>query len=247
MSVKTIQTILQKHGLYSGKIDGIYGPLTLKGIVSYMSEKEGVRVPYRPTPSSGSKALNNTEAKRLFGSFKYHPFPGKSGQSVSITDGWDKDNIVTVYIPELAGVDLYSLGNKDKASGNIRCHKLVKNQFVYAFTTIRDLGLQDRILTYSGAYTARYIKVVNTASVVTSLSNHCFGTAIDLNAQWNQLGKPDASAGSVGCVWELVPIFEAFGFYWGGWFNSKDGMHFEAFKVMSDKECAEAYNKLTNI
>jgi len=53
------------------------------------------------------------------------------------------------------------------------------------------------------------------------LSYHAWGTAIDVNAAWNGLGKtPSLSAGFVKC-------FTDNGFIWGGNFARKDGMHFQ--------------------
>jgi hypothetical protein len=61
-----------------------------------------------------------------------------------------------------------------------------------------------------------------------SLSNHAFGTAFDINADQNPLGHQPALPGEPGCVFELVPIAHKFGFYWGGHFKDRrDGMHFE--------------------
>ncbi len=54
------------------------------------------------------------------------------------------------------------------------------------------------------------------------LSNHSFGTAIDINSPENDFGSK---------VWdmppEIVKIFLAHGFAWGGFFQTKDAMHFE--------------------
>ncbi|MBP0575977.1 M15 family metallopeptidase [Mycobacterium tuberculosis] len=39
--------------------------------------------------------------------------------------------------------------------------------------------------------------------------------------------------GAKGCVRELVPIANRFGFYWGGHFSTRaDGMHFEVAKLL---------------
>jgi D-alanyl-D-alanine carboxypeptidase len=62
---------------------------------------------------------------------------------------------------------------------------------------------------------------------VKDLSNHSWGTAIDLNATWNGRGAIPAMMGDRGCIRELVAVAHANGFYWGGHFTTKDGMHFE--------------------
>jgi len=64
------------------------------------------------------------------------------------------------------------------------------------------------------------------------LSNHAWYTAFDINYRWNMLGETPADIGEKGSVKELVPIAHDFGFYWGGHFRRRDGMHFEAAKVL---------------
>ena len=65
----------------------------------------------------------------------------------------------------------------------------------------------------------------------TILSNHSFGTAFDINVPWNLLGSVPALVGQKGSVRELVPIANQNGFYWGGHFPRKDGMHFSIAKL----------------
>ena len=45
------------------------------------------------------------------------------------------------------------------------------------------------------------------------------------------LGTTPALVGRKGSVRELVEIANANGFYWGGHFTRKDGMHFEVAQV----------------
>jgi hypothetical protein len=72
----------------------------------------------------------------------------------------------------------------------------------------------------------------------TTLSNHSFATAFDINAAWNGLNCTPAQLGEQGCVRELVEIAVQHGFYWLGWAGSsltpkgRDGMHFEVYKLL---------------
>ncbi len=88
-------------------------------------------------------------------------------------------------------------------------------------------GLLPLIKTYEGAYVPRLIR-----GSTRSLSNHAYGTAFDINYQWNQLGKTPAKPGTTGSVWELVPLAHEHGFFWGGFFGRGDGMHFEVCKIL---------------
>jgi hypothetical protein len=48
------------------------------------------------------------------------------------------------------------------------------------------------------------------------------------NAAFNPLGADPATFGEKGCLYELVPIANNHGFFWGGHFRRrKDGVHFE--------------------
>jgi hypothetical protein len=76
------------------------------------------------------------------------------------------------------------------------------------------------------------------------LSNHAFGSAFDINAGQNGLGRIPAAVGAYGSVRELVPIAHRFGFYWGGHFSRADGMHFEVAKLLTAEEVA---NTLTSL
>src|SRR5512133_3895662 len=68
---------------------------------------------------------------------------------------------------------------------------------------------------------------VRVAAGCTILSNYAWGTAFDINVAWNRLGTVPALRGERGSVRELVPLANAHGFYWGGHFSRRDGMHFE--------------------
>ena len=66
----------------------------------------------------------------------------------------------------------------------------------------------------------------------TTLSNYAWGTAFDINVPWNARGTVPALCGEKGSVRELVAIANEHGFYWGGHFSRRDGMHFEVARVL---------------
>lgn len=95
------------------------------------------------------------------------------------------------------------------------------------FNEIEKQKMLSLLISYGGSYNARLIRGSKTA-----LSNHCFGTAFDINMQWNQLDAEPIALGLKGSIRELVPLAHEYGFYWGGHFSRKDGMHFEIAQLL---------------
>jgi len=154
-----------------------------------------------------------------------------SGDDIRITDGWESQNIRMVPIPQLAGITLDTFGGSKKASGRMQFNKRGADQLVALWKAWDDAGLVGRIKTYSGSFVARYKR--DSVHKHENLSNHAYGTAFDINLQWNKLGKRPAALGALGSVRELVQLANAHGFYWGGHYdNRKDGMHFEVGKLL---------------
>ncbi len=135
---------------------------------------------------------------------------------VRALDDWPQRHLVDVTIPALARL----------GAPRVTLHRKAAPVFKACFAEIEARGLSDRIRTYNGAYVARR-KGWNPRR---TLSAHAFGIAIDMNAKWNGYGVAPAPIGADGSVRELVAIFNAWGFAWGGHFKPAkyfDGMHFE--------------------
>lgn len=237
--IRFAQFTLNRTG-HTLKEDGVYGPKTEAALAQAYLKVLGLPSTPEPTPapppipnSAPTKSdvdttaqflsMSKAERESIFGKYEYR---ANADGTIQITDGWEKENIVSVAIPQLQGKPLYSLGGSP-FHGSIRVHRLVAGQFKAFFAEIERRGLVDRILTFDGAFYARMIR-----GSKTSLSNHAFGTAIDINAEWNGLGREPAEIGRLGCLLELVPIAHRFGLYWGGNFVRQDGMHFEVAKVL---------------
>lgn len=102
-------------------------------------------------------------------------------------------------------------------------------------------GVDKDILTYDGAFVARLKRGVEQPKDRASkaawgklLSNHSRGTAIDLNAKWNGMGKPGAAPGTEGSMHRIIECAREVrvgdlgivcGADWKG--KSIDPMHFE--------------------
>ena len=148
------------------------------------------------------------------------PQPGNP-EAIRITNGWGADKLVKLTIPQLIGIP------GANASGRVFFHNSGAEQLQGLWQAWEQRGLLPLVLGYAGAYNPRFVR--GSRSV---LSNHAFGTAFDINAAMNPLGAEPAPPTVRGCVWRLVPVAHEFGFYWGGHFSRRDGMHFELARLL---------------
>ena len=238
--VLMVQGMLHGHGITSIDLDGIFGPMTKAavilfqkehglvsdGIVGPKTEAELIKprieqhtafiVPPPPFPPMSAKTR-----ERIFGSFSYRA-KGNSAGEIEITDNWVANNISKFTIPQLIDVPMYTPNGKLKCKGIIHLHKKAGPAFQRFFDLVEDQNLTHLIRTFDGAFYPRFIR-----GSKTSLSNHSWGTALDINAYANGLGKKPAGMGEDGCLLPLVGLMHECGLYWGGHFSRQDGMHIE--------------------
>jgi len=209
--------------------DGVVGRQTLRKALARGFElieepapdNSGSNFPARP---SFSPLVSNAQRQAVFGSYAYvHAPTNANKERIRIVGSWEKDNIAAVPIPQLKKT---AIGKK--APATMRFHKLAAGQLQALWQAWEKAGLLDRILTYEGAFVPRFIR-----GSTKTLSNHAFGSAFDINYSWNKLNTQPALLGQKGCVRELVPIAHEHGFYWGGHFGRRDGMHFEVALLKS--------------
>jgi len=107
--------------------------------------------------------------------------------------------------------------------GAVTCNRLLFPQLRAALQEVVDTGLASAIHPdeYRGCYYPRFI------AGTTTLSNHSFGLALDLNVPGNQRG----TAGEIDRG--VVAIFERWGFTWGGRWSYTDPMHFELNAIVA--------------
>jgi hypothetical protein len=132
------------------------------------------------------------------------------GGHIAPEAAWVRDHITTEAVPIL---------------GAVTCNKLIFPQLKAALQEIHERGLDDKIHPdqYAGCYYPRFIAGTST------LSNHAFGLALDINAVENQRG-------TVGLIDRgVVQIFQKWGFTWGGDWRYTDPMHFEINTLVTPK------------
>lgn len=228
-SIEEIQALLQGEG---ASCDGERGPETdalFRELDDFPAEREfghPVSLAYGHLDGShGSEAmhppLSRSERETLFGGpFKWERRPERGNpENILILGEWEDRNIITVDIPQLRKVP----GNFSR----MRWNKRGVEQLKALWAAWEKAGLLDLVLSYEGSFVPRTIR-----GSTTSLSNHAYGTAFDINYHWNQLGATPAAEGEEGDVHPLVPLAHEHGFYWGGNFARLDGMHFELCTIL---------------
>ena len=182
-----------------------------------LNDQQRNSLPFKPAFSP----LSNAAVKKHFGvlQFVHDPVPDNR-ENITIINDFESKNIIFVHIPQLSVIT-------SGGETGMLFHRKAAKQLIAFFSLIEDKGLLHKVLTFNGSYVPRLVR-----NSKNRLSNHSFGIAFDINAQWNSLGCTPAALGEKGSVRELVPLAHRCGFYWGGHFSRKDGMHFEIAQIV---------------
>jgi hypothetical protein len=138
------------------------------------------------------------------GSYSYSVL---GGGRIAPQPGWVSSHISTQDMPII---------------GSMTCNTQMFPQLRAALDEIVGQGLASAIhpSQYGGCYVPRFI------AGTTTLSNHAFGLAFDVNV-------PENLRGTVGQIdRQVVSIFEKWGFTWGGTWHFTDPMHFELNRIV---------------
>ncbi len=143
----------------------------------------------------------------VVGTFNYTVL---GGGRIAPDPSWVQNNIATEAVPIL---------------GTVTCHRAIFPQLRAALEDIVSRGLADEIHPgeYAGCYYPRFI------AGSTTLSNHSFGLALDLNVPGNQRGTVGEMDRGV------VSVFKEWGFAWGGDWSYTDPMHFEMAQLVDPR------------
>jgi hypothetical protein len=246
--VERWQYFLRGAGLYWGAVDGEFGEATKSAtemfqrrhglrddaVVGNRTLGEAMRVGFRLLADNPAEAdsldwppkpafppLGEAGRAAAFGEYPYRSEPTPDNpEAIRILSDWVHENIVTITLPELAGV------RGAHPAGRAPFHRLVAPRVTELFRRWGEAGLARQILGFGGSFVPRFIRGSRK-----TLSQHAHGSAFDINVDWNPLGQQPARRGLRGSVRELVPIANELGFYWGGHFARNDGMHFEVAQL----------------
>jgi hypothetical protein len=184
---------------------GIHTPLSIRKpiqrIVGHRASVQRMDVAARLglDPSTPQNAVVVGTAADAVGSYTYTVL---GGGRIAPDQGWVSSHISTETMPII---------------GSMTCNSLMFPQLRAALLEIvaRGLGPAIHPEQYGGCYVPRFI------AGTTTLSNHAFGLAFDLNV-------PENERGTVGRIdRRVVQILEDNGFTWGGTWHYTDPMHFE--------------------
>jgi hypothetical protein len=174
------------------------------------------------TPSRGVNHNNNSKYPKLSkanGSFGQFHYQDTSGGRIEIDPQWIAENIVTIKLP---GINRY-----------VQVHKDAKDNFIQAFTYIqnrtatingKEVPLINLVKTMDGTFVTRHVNW-NPAK---GLSNHSWGTAIDINAanHFRYINPTSEPNDPNYILW--IKAFKPAGFSWGNSYS--DSMHYEVLK-----------------
>jgi hypothetical protein len=177
-------------------------------------------VHWPPVPP-GLRPIPAAARPKLLGEIKFVADPAPlNAEAIRITNDFIRAHLKMVEVPHFAGIPGFP------HNGQLLMHRYMEKPLLAVLDRLRQLDLLRLVGTFSGLWAPRLIRGSRT-----TLSNHAWGTALDLNAPYNQLGTHGARVGKYGSVRELVPTFNEYGFFWGGHFDElgwrSDPMHFE--------------------
>jgi hypothetical protein len=232
------QEFLHGEGLYKGRIDCDYGPKTHNATKEYeaiqrlpqdgivddalwgaaMAQDLAIAGSRWVTPDKPDfKPLSVAQKHKRFGRIESKAAPTRNNpEAIRITNNWQREYLSRVHIPQLVGI----VGAP--YSRNIFVNKLAVEPMKALFQYWEDNDLMHYVKSWAGSWVPRYVRRAPGV-----LSSHAWGTAFDINAECNGLGRHPAPSDDHGTVIPLVQSANDFGFWWGGHWNRPDGMHFE--------------------
>jgi hypothetical protein len=189
--------------------------------------QEGPNWPARPD-GRVLRPLNYQERDKLFGRIVWKPAATKKNpERIIVTNNWNAKHLEKRNIPQLKRLAKMKPQGGFPKSGNVFVNKVICDSIVELFGAIDEAGKLPQLISYGGLFAQRLCR-----GSETTLSNHAYATAVDLNVWWNMIGKRPALMGMKGCLREIVPIMAELGWWWGGWgwpkhYHRLDGMHCE--------------------
>lgn len=238
--VEAVQAFLRGTGHYLGAVDGHYGPATVVAVAAWQDtlggqvRPDGVVGPRTwgalvaagiplderedgedwPPQEHTPRTLTTAEMHDRFGVLVATPDPQPGNpEAVRLSHPPPLERVVIPALEDLRG---------GPRGGLVLLHRDAAAPFRALVAAWQAEGVWSLVRSWGGSYAPRYVRGSRT-----TLSRHSWGTAFDVNAAWNGLGRVPALRDAPGSVRGLVPAAERLGWVWGGRWSRPDGMHFE--------------------
>jgi len=237
--VVTVQTLLIQHGFASlAPADGICGKRTVKAIEAF--QRKFSKLPDRRVDPNG-------RSWRHLLAFEHHP-PEVKSPFLRLVPCPAKATINTGIVPVSNTFMKKTLGdprpNYTPECQPVTDARLKRAMVIKSVGKFRVQGLSPAVDSLLQVFNDVRTELpdlyeqVGTAGMLccrlqrggTSISNHSWGTAVDLTIAGVLDVRGDNKV-QVGLTL-LCPIFNRHGWYWGAAFPTEDGMHFEAGKAL---------------
>lgn len=242
--VTLVQKHLLGHGFKIGRPDGICGPKTRQAILAF--QRGFLKCPDGKVDPGGitwhhlSKISHSHPPAQNASPFtRLIPRPPKTTLNLGLTAA------TNAYMTEAFGSPRDTFSEDCQPVNNA---KLKRNTIVDTVGKFRVQGLEPAVRSLQEVFAeikakqAELYELLGTAGMLccryvrnskTSISNHSWGTAIDLTTA-GILDKRGDGLVQYGMLL-VAPIFNQFGWYWGAAFPTEDGMHFEASKKLIEE------------
>jgi hypothetical protein len=247
VDVTLVQTLLSAKGLLAARATGGCDAQTIEAIKAFqhgfMNKPDGRidrggntwRKLSAGSASTGAADTSSAAFRRLI------PVPGRDTLNKGVSP------VNNTVMMKLFGAPRTE-GDYDQAGKPLTNPKLARNVATMNVGPFKATGLKPAVLSlervmadiqrlqpgvYSLLSSAGMLVVRFVRGSTTSISNHSWGTAIDLKigGQLDTRGDNQVQYG----LSLLAPIFNSHGWYWGAAFRTEDAMHFEAGRALAEE------------
>lgn len=251
--VVIIQRLLLQNNINPGPVDGLCGPLTVSAILKFQSgflshpdgrvDPKGITLQKLNNQSSQAPGSTRPPASSL-------PATPSPTQSLTETVAKPSPDSINQGLEAVSNSFMMQKLGRPRESYSTNCQPItnpvLKNQIVTeSVGPFRVTGLRPAVKSlqavmeqvkmeqpavYTALGTAGMLCCRFVRGSTTSISNHSWGTAVDLklNGILDHYGDNTVQIG----LTLIAPIFNQHGWYWGVAFRKEDAMHFEASKSL---------------
>jgi hypothetical protein len=238
--VAAVQQLLHAAGIDCGTIDGLCGARTCDAIRAFqrafMSEPNGLVEPASTTFVNLQRASERPPAPDAVPLMRPIPLPARS----TLNPGLQPVNNTL----------MSSLFGAPRADYSEKCQPVTQPALLRSMTTSKVgpfsvTGMTPAVRSLQEVFTELRVaqpvvyQLLGTAGMLCcrwvrgsteSISNHSWGTAIDLKlaGELDVRGNNQIQYG----LTLIAPVFNKFGWYWGAAFRTEDAMHFEASRAL---------------